>query len=52
MSTRNFAEVPHARLESFLDGDGRMALRDADEGDVLGAAPNAIRGGRDSFLYP
>src|SRR5205823_10229750 len=46
------AKVPHARLEGFLDGDGRMGLRDADESDVFGAPPNAICSGRDSFLYP
>src|SRR5207302_5654766 len=45
------AKVPHARLEGFLDGDGRMGLRDADESDVFGAPPNAICSGRDSFLY-
>src|SRR5207244_6711523 len=45
------AKVPHARLEGFLDGDGRMGLRDADESDVFGAPPNAICSGRDSVLY-
>ena len=45
-----FAEVPYARLKSFLDGDGWMGFRDANEGNVFGAATDPGGGSGNSFL--
>src|SRR5690242_19826153 len=43
-------KVPYSRLESFLNRDGRMCLRDSDQGDFVGTAGGARCGGSDSFL--